>query len=263
MNREIYALQLIDEETGEVLKDVTPITESISVIHDGEKLSEVIDFQRDKIQEQSKSNLVLVTTMQKLLSEKIEKLETEKAIIENNPVKNLIKGQRTHTYVRDHTKVDVSGEILTATYIGPESADHGNFSFDRAKADLLEATFTKGDKIYCTFKCYSKPNNVLLWVRGVDGYSPPTKITTFDGYYLATWEKEFASDVDMLESAFQFHKKDGLIISTRHMVTFEEPVGMIDNLTRSGVQEELDFYKSQLEKLKLTQEVDLNLLLTL
>ena len=234
MNREVYALQLIDEETGEVLKDVTPITESISVIHNGEKLNEVLDLQRDKIQEQSKSNLVLVTTMQKLLSEKIEELEREYSWTKNLPT-NLIKFRKTIYKKRGEETIAIPVNI-------PMDGEYAVFCkasvYGDKKPDRLRVGHNAGSEVFGENGSIVK--QVSTHIAGIKNIP----------FFAGANAGESIKNVGKFENLMMV-KNDDLLID----VPFYRNIELI--------QEELDFYKSQLEKLKLTQEVDLNLLLTL
>lgn len=259
MNREIYALQLIDEETGEVLKDVTPITESRSVIHGDKKLSEVLDLQRDKIEEQSKSNLVLVTTMQKLLSEKIEELGMLAKKQAKQPA-NLWGGNI-------NSGVYTGAELIGDYYYLKEDHQIKSVLITRDNdSSLWSDKPADGDTIY-----------THIWIsaeRDID-YVPELHYRNNE-YVPEMTDKKIRrgmnhlvfehNDINASELTIAFKtsllkgvKMYDLVMVTKTKGYFD----FIESKVQVDYQAELDFYKSQLEKLKLTQEVDLNLLLTL
>lgn len=258
MNREIYALQLIDEETGEVLKDVTPITESRSVIHGDKKLSEVLDLQRDKIELQSKSNLLLATTMQKLLSEKIEELE----ILAKKQAK-----QPANVWGGNINSSMSGAELIGDYYYFKEDHEINNVGVTRDNdSSLWSDKPADGDTIY-----------THIWIsaeRDIDyvpelHYRNNKYVPEMTGKKIRRGMNHLVfehNDINASELTTTFKtsllkgvKMYDLVMVTKTKGYFD----YIESKVQIDYQEELDFYKSQLEKLKLTQEVDLNLLLTL
>ena len=67
---------------------------------------------------------------------------------------------------------------------------------------------------------------------------------------------EHFTNMSVIYHALEKQSKQALIANNTLQVILQEKID-------EGTSENIDFYKSQLEKLKLTQEVDLNLLLTL
>ena len=190
----------------------------------------------DLVSKQSQSNLVLVTTMQKLLSEKIEELEREKERAD-------YFGRNLVTVWNDTSK---KGTAYTSLgYMEDIKSEEEGIVFVKMRADIASWTDKK-----------------LRIVTGPTKYFDITK----DGEHVFETVLTPNSNQYLLYSGMQKSDSEKNIVEWEQIsvIRKSEYKGMfVFTRPYSLILEELDFYKSQLEKLKLTQEVDLNLLLTL
>ena len=222
-------------------------------------LDDVVGNVKNQVEEQSKSNLVLVTTMQKLLSEKIEKLEILAKKQAKQPA-NLWGGNINNSMY-------VGAELIGDYYYLKENHDINNVGITRDTDNSLWTNKpADGDTIY-THIWISAEKDIdyipELHYRN-NKYVPEMtgkKIRRGMNHLVFEHNDIKASE---LTTTFKTSLLKGIKMYDLVMVTKTKGYfDYIESKVQVDYQEELDFYKSQLEKLKLTQEVDLNLLLTL
>ena len=240
----------------ENLKLKKPGQNDLVNIDDLNSNSDILD---KAVSENSKTNLVLVTTMQKLLSDKVEELENLAKKQSKQPA-NLWGGNI-------NSSMYTGAELIGDYYYLKEDHQINNVGITRDMGSSLWSDKpADGDTIY-----------THIWIsaeRDIDyvpelHYRNNRYVPEITGKKIRRGMNHLVfehKDIDAsdLTTTFKTSLLKGIKMYDLIMVTKRKGYfDYIESKVQVDYQEELDFYKSQLEKLKLTQEVDLNLLLTL